>query len=500
MRRVITKRFARAFGLALLAKLGLAKAAWMVFVFCAATAIVSQATTTFTTLASFDGTDGSQPLYMAPVQGIDGNFYGTTSEGGANGYGTVFKITPSGTLTTLYGFCSQPNCADGQLPYGGLVLAPNGNFYGTTYEGGANCLDEEGCGTVFQITPAGTLTTLYTFCSQAGCADGAHPYAGLALATNGDFYGTTEAAGAHLNGTVFKITPSGTLTTLYSFCSQPNCADGAEPHAGLVQATNGNLYGTTTDGGLADAGTVFEVTAAGKLTTLHSFCSQAGCTDGQTPLGGLVQAANGNFYGTTSVGGANSYGTVFQITAGGTLTTLHSFDLTDGAYPYAGLAQATDGNFYGTTEGGGADGGGTIFEITAAGTLTTLYSFCSQSGCTDGEIPLGELLQATNGNFYGTTGGGGDNGAGTVFSLSVGLVPLVETLPTSGKVGAKVIILGNNLKGSTNVTFNGTAAEFSVVSNTEIKTSVPAGATTGFVTVTTPNKELQSNVVFRVTK
>jgi len=448
----------------------------------------------FTTRASFNGTGGANP-YAGLVQATNGDLYGTTEAGGANGYGTVFKITPSGTLTTLYSFCSQSGCPDGSYPGGGLVQATNRDLYGTTYSGGAN-----GGGTIFKITPSGTLTTLYSFCSKSACTDGQYTYAGLVQAANGDLYGTTAEGGANCFpyaclGTVFKITTGGTLTTLYSFCSQSGCADGYEPFAGLVQAANGDLYGTTYFGGASGAGTVFKITPSGTLTTLYSF------SDGQT-YAGLVQAADGDLYGTTYSGGANGGGTIFKITPSGTLTTLYSFcsqsGCTDGEHSRAGLVQATDGDLYGTTVNGGANGDGTIFKITPSGTLTTLYSFCSQSGCTDGEIPLAGLVQATDGDLYGTTEVGGLVYGGAVFSLSVGLGPFVETLPTSGKVGATVEILGTDLTGATGVTFNSAAAVFTVVSPSLITTTVPADATTGKVQVVTPGGTLSSNVPFRV--
>jgi uncharacterized repeat protein (TIGR03803 family) len=449
-----------------------------VILLCAATAVASSAQT-FTTLVSFNGTDGANPYYMSLVQGTDGNFYGTTSMGGANNYGTVFKVTSAGALTTLHSF----NKTDGAYPYAGLVQATNGNFYGTTNQGGAN-----NSGTVFEVTSAGALTTLHSFGTPPLSLDGGGPFDRLIQATNGNFYGTTNGGGANATGTVFKITPGGTLTTLYSFCAQPNCTDGGNPYAGLVQATNGNFYGTTVNGGANGAGIVFKITPGGTLTTLHSFS-----TDG-VPYAGLVQATNGDFYGTT-VYGANGNGMVFTITPGGTLTTLHNFNGTDGSRPFARLVQATDGNFYGTTYQGGANGGGTVFKITPGGTLTTLHSFNG----TDGAGPFG-LVQATHGNFYGTTYSGGANSYyGTIFSLSVGLGPFVKTLPTSGKVGAAVKILGTNLTGATSVSFNGTAAAFTVVSASEISTTVPAGATTGKVQVTTPGGTLLSNLAFRVT-
>ena len=393
---------------------------------------------------------------------------------------------PAQTFTTLYSF----NGTDGVYIIAGLVQGTNGNLYGTTEEGGAIAR-----GTVFEITPSGTLTTLYTFCSQSNCTDGQYPVAGLVQGTDGNFYGTTGNGGAGGDGTVFKITPSGTLTTLHSF----DITDGEDPRAALIQGTNGNLYGTTYEGGANGYGTVFKITPNGTLTTLHSFDKKSG----NYPVAELVQSTDGDVYGTTSAGGADRGGTVFKITPSGKLTTLHSFDVTDGATPVAGLIQSTDGNFYGTTLYGGANGDGTVFEITPSGTLTTLHSF---TGGTDGASPYAGLVQDTNGTFYGTTYEGGANGScdvtggcGTVFSLSVGLGPFVDTNPTSGKVGKAVKILGTSLTGSTSVTFNGTAATFTVVSASEITTTVPNGATTGTVQVVTPGGTLSSNVPFTVT-
>jgi len=407
------------------------RTAWGVIVLCSAITSVTSAQIV-TTLASFDGTDGAGP-YASLIQATDGNFYGTTEGGGAGDFGTVFKISLAGTLTTLYNFCFQSGCADGENPYAGLVQGSDGNFYGTTHAGGAN-----GVGTVFKITPAGTLTTLWSFCSYAQCEDGESPYAGLVQGSDGNFYGTTYEGGcvayfkhaclAEGEGTLFKITPSGTLTVLYSFCISTGCTDGANPYAaGLVQGSDGNFYGMTYAGGAYDNGTVFKITPSGTLTTLYSFCSQSGCLDGAYPIAGLVQASDGNFYGTTSAGGGSSIcaggcGTIFRITPQGTLTTLHIFcpqsGCTDGEYPQAGLVQGSDGNFYGTTQEGGANKYGTVFKITAQGTLTTLYSVCAQTNCTDGADPLAGLTQAVNGTLYGTTtAGGGTSNDGTVFSL-----------------------------------------------------------------------------------
>jgi uncharacterized repeat protein (TIGR03803 family) len=243
------------------------------------------------------------------------------------------------------------------------------------------------------------------------------------------------------------------------------------------------------------------------LTTLYSFCAQRYCADGANPQGVLVQGTDGKFYGATYSGGTNRNGTVFRITSSGMLKKLYTFCrhdyCTDGRAPWGALVLGTDGNFYGTTIGGGHHGEmrGTVFRITPSGTLATLYNFCSQGGssCTDGAKLFAGLVQGTNGRFYGTaTNGGANIYYGTVFSLFVGLGPFVATQPTSGEVGAHVKILGTKLTGATSVTFNGTAATFTVKSKSEITTTVPVGATTGTVQVITPGGTLSSNVPFRV--
>jgi len=265
------------------------------------------------------------------------------------------------------------------------------------------------------------------------------------------------------------------------------------------------IYGTTYFGGASTycpsvfvtCGTVFRITPSGTFKTLYSFCAQSDCTDGSSPNAGLVQASDGDLYGTTLYGGADNDGTVFKVTSSGVLTTLHSFQGTDGFFPYAGLVQATDGNLYGTTGSGPYPGDnlGTIFKITPTGSLTTVFAFPSENA---GDLPQSALLQDTNGNFYGTTIYGGTQTYGTIFSLSVGLGPFVKLQPASGKVGELVDILGNNLTGATAVSFNGTPAIFKVVSNALITTNVPSDATTGGVQVTTPGGTLVSNVSFQV--
>jgi uncharacterized repeat protein (TIGR03803 family) len=463
-----------------------------IFLLWATAALVTSAQT-FTTLASFDGANGESPYYVSLVQGTDGNFYGTTFYGGAhevNGVGgTVFKIAPDGTLTTVYSFCD--NCGWPEGPFAGVTLGADGNFYGTTRDGGttnsANCFWGD-CGTVFEVGPEGVLHILHSF---TGADDGSAPLYALIQGTDGNFYGTTST-GAAGSGTIFRITPGGSLTTLYQFPL------GTEPLGALVQASDGNFYGVTPF-------TVYQITPAGAYTTVYTFSGNA---NGIAPIAGLVQGTDGNLYGTTSYGGlynancGNGCGTVFKITLQGVLTTLLSFDGTDGAYSASPLIQATDGNFYGMTLSGGTGdcysdfgnyGCGTIFKITPAGVLSTLYDF-TQSGGNEGG-----LLQATNGEFYGTTEYGGTYQEGTVFSLNVGLGQFVETLPPSGKIGATVKILGSFLTGATSVTFNGTPATFTVNSKSEIITTVPTGATTGTVQVVSPRLgTLSSNVPFRV--
>jgi len=478
----------------------------ILFAFGFSTALISTAQASLTTLVSLDGVNGSWP-YMALTQGADGNFYGTTYEGGfsancifAGGCGTVFKMTAAGKLTTIYNFCSLANCTDGDNPVGSLVQGSDGSFYGTTSGGGTHS-----GGTVFQVTPAGKLITLYSFCASANCSDGEGPTAGLVQSRNGNFYGTTQLGGNNGGGTVFEITSTGNLITLYRFCAQPACTDGAEPMSGLVQATNGNFYGETLFGGTG-FGVIFEITPLGGLTTLFSFNG----TDGSAPLGGLIQAVDGGFYGVTTNGGTSGSlectggcGTVFKITAGGKLTTLYNFcssvNCVDGARPYGPLVEGTDGNFYGTTSDFDVNNG-TVFEITPRGTLTTLYSFCTLLNCEDGATPTVGLVQATNGTFYGTTSQSGSGGAGTIFSLSTGLGAYLKTQPSSAKEGATVGIFGQGFSGSSVVRFGDVqATNVKIFGTTFLTVKVPAGALSGPVTVTTGGTTLTSNQQFRVT-
>ena len=339
------------------------------------------------------------------VQANDGNFYGTTQfGGGASGEnGTIFRMTPDGRVAPLFYF----DGTNGSCPLAGLIQGSDGRLYGTAALGGSNANN----GTIFKITTDGfAFTLLHSFTG----ADGRCPMAGLVQGTDGSFYGTTAYGGASngTNGTVFKITSTGGFTPLYSFPS--NGRNGRSPLGSLIQSTDGNFYGTTSAGGASgENGTVFKITPSGTFSSLFTFND----ANGSFPAAGLVRAADGNFYGTTQLGGQNENGTVFRITPSGALTTLFFFTGPNGNYPVAPLALGNDGNFYGTTGGdaifGGANTFGTAFRITPAGGLTTLISFYS----TNGACPVAGLTRGNDGNFYGTTFQGGRNTGGTIFRL-----------------------------------------------------------------------------------
>jgi uncharacterized repeat protein (TIGR03803 family) len=450
---------------------------------------ISALSQTFTTLVVFNGTNGATPVDTPLVQGLDGNLYGTTLGGGVGGndQGTVFRITPAGKLTTVYSFCSKTNCADGSQPYGGLVLGTDGNFYGTSSQGGADGIS----GTIFKITPSGTLTTLHSF----NGADGAGSAAPMILARDGDFYGITENGGSNNSGTVFKISPQAAFTSLHSFVS----GEGFDSTGPLMQASDGNFYSTTELGGANGYGSIFKITPAGAYSTFYSFSS----IDGSAPAGGLIQATDGELYGTTYQGGAfntceNGCGTVFMISLAGVLTTVANLESTGPANPIAGLIQATDGNFYGSSYAGGISGDwGTVFEVAPSGSVTILHSFDGN----DGAQPYGPLTQDTNGYLYGTaTNGLGTDAQGTVFRETTRLVPFVSLIQSTGKAGQTVGVLGQNFSSVTNVSFNGTEAPFTIRSGTLVVATVPAGASSGFVEVKTASGAMKSNVPFHVVK
>jgi uncharacterized repeat protein (TIGR03803 family) len=392
----------------------------VLFLLMTATVLPAQ---TLTTLASFAGPDGNNSQ-AALLQTSGGSLYGVTVYGGDNNLGTVFQINPAGVLTTIHSFAGT----DGSNPWPALINGHDGFFYGTTHNGGSGSACGGGCGTAFKITPSGAITTLHNFTGT----DGGYPQGGLIQGTDGNFYGSTlndALGGCALGcGTIFKVSSTGAFSTLHKFTGG---ADGGYVYSTLIQATDGNFYGVTFTGGGADEGTVFRMTPSGTVTTIHDFClGGVPCPDGGNALGGLVQAKDGNLYGTTPRGGDGSCillgfegcGTIFQISLSGTFTTLHLFDLAHGGGPLSRMIQGTDGNLYGVTTNGGAssactDGCGTIFKMSTAGAYSVLYSFCSLSGCTDGSVPIAGVIQGPGGKFYGTTATGGASNMGVIYSL-----------------------------------------------------------------------------------
>ena len=356
--------------------------------------------------------------------------------GKLNGTGTVFSLDAAGTLSNFHAF----DGGDGAVPVAPLVRDAAGNFYGTAEQGGYYDY-----GTVFRLAPDGSLAVLHDFGSRD---DGVSPEGGLVFGADGFLYGTTSAGGYHDAGTVFRLATDGTGYTVgYDFGGSRD--DGATPNAALFSGADGALYGTTTDGGLYDYGTVFRLTTDGDYSILYDFDGK----DGDYPDASLIQATDGNFYGTTSGGGPYDAGTVFRITTGGALTTLYSFpSKNDGLQPEAALIQATDGLLYGTTYYGGTAGGGTAFAIAPdGGGFTTLHSFAG--GDADGANPAAAVLQARDGTLYGTTAYGGTSRVGTVFRLALGLpAPGTATTPT---VTAAV-------KGAGTASFGGHKARFLV--------------------------------------
>ena len=378
----------------------------------------------FTTLVSFTGTGGAYPganPYAGLTLGLDGNFYGTTALGGTNNQGTIFQLTPGGVFTSLLSF----NVTNGSNPYAALTPGADGFFYGTTFAGGVS-----NWGTIFQITITGAFTNLFSFIGADHPGQGANPGAALVQAADGSFYGTADYGGAYTNatqggygyGTVFRATTDGTVSVPAGF----NNTNGAHPSGGLVLGKDGNFYGTTTWGGRGISssfpgyGTVFKMTPDGTLTNIYMF---TGFSDGGYIYAGLVQGRDGYLYGGAFSGGAYGYGTLFKVSTNGVFTPLHTFNSSESGTPYGGLTEGSDGNFYGTAYG--AYGFGGLFKLTPGGAFTNLVSFNNANGA----HPDGVLVQGPDGNFYGTTSQGGAHSAGTIFRLSVPM-PAVFTAIT----------------------------------------------------------------------
>ncbi len=463
------------------------KSACFALVFCVVMRLPSSAQT-FTTLAYFE--NGSYS-FSSLIQGRDGDLYGTGNPGGAYGYGTVFKLARDGTLTDLHDFCQQPGCTDGGGSSVPLVLATDGNFYGAAGGGTYNL------GVIFKITPGGSYSVLHSFDGSNGSYPGA-----LVQASDGNFYGTTFG-GTSGAGTIFRMSPQGEVRTLHIF----NVSDGDGPNTPLVQGTDGYLYGTAYAGGAGECpsssppqgcGTVFKISTSAGFTVLHRFDYR----DGARPYAPVMQAKDGNYYGTTFEGAYTAWngcpygcGTIYRITPNGTLTVLHRFRFGDGGDTYAGLVQGNDGYLYGASPLGGNDSYGEVFQITPGSKFSITYGFSPESeggGAT-------AVFQATDGKFYGTYMAGYFLGA--AFGLDTGLGPFVSFVQPTAKVGSTVQILGQGLTATTSVTFNGVEAEsFIVVSDTYMTAVVPSGATTGSVVVTTPTGTLTSNRNFNITK
>jgi uncharacterized repeat protein (TIGR03803 family) len=453
----------------------------------AATGLQAQ---TYTPLYTYPETDTNNTGILSPglmSQGQDGQLYMTDASNGSANSGTVFKMSTGGVPTTLYTFCSQTSCADGSFPYGGATLGFDGNFHGTTHNGGASA-----AGTVFKITPTGRLTTQWSF---DNLTDDSVPFYPLLQGQDGNYYGISVGEYNGQYGAFFKVTAAGAFTTVADF----NFTNGDLPNL-PTQGTDGNFYGTTELGGSLSQGVIYKITAAGVITTLHNFAGYP--TDGALPVGQLVQANDGSFYGVTYKGGVHNQGSVFKVSATGNYVLLYSFNYSnptlDGAFPLAGLALGSAGDLYGTTQQGGKNlNGGTIFQITTAGVETILYNFCAQTSCVDGFGPQTPVVQHTNGKFYGSTTGNSLGGS-VFYSLDTGLGPFVSLGNWKNKVGKSIGILGQGFTGTTKVSFNGVSATFKVVSDTYLTATVPSGTTAGFVTVTTPTGTLKSNRKFLV--
>jgi uncharacterized repeat protein (TIGR03803 family) len=445
-------------------------------------AVVSANAQTYVDLHDFNcAIEGCGPTNVSLLaQGRDGNIYGTASSGGTHGDGTVFKITPKGALITLYNFSGS----DGYFPQGGLVLGMDGNLYGTTEFATNNA------GTIFKITPAGILTTLHTF--AGGTTDGAWPLTSPTLGSDGNLYGVTGVNQGTQTGIAYEYSPISGYKILGNLT---NSLPGSAFWAPLIRGIDGSFYSTTYAGGTNGSGTVYSLSSTGSVNVIYDFDT----THGGWGYAPVVQDSQGNLYGTEAQGGTLGGGVVFKVTTAGGITTLNNF--TDycpgqsyGCVPVGGLVLGSDQNLYGSTYRGGPGNDGVLFKITKSGTYTQLVTLDG----TDGAAIESTAIQHTNGIIYGVTSTGGAYGGGVLYSLNVGMKAFVALLFNSGKVGATVGVLGQGLKTTKSVLFNGKSATFKVVSNNYLTAVVPSGATTGFVTVKTSTSSFKSNRQFIV--
>lgn len=484
--------------------------------------------------ANGDGVEPSSGLTL----GTSGQFWGTSSGGGDNQGGNIFTVSSTGTFDILYSFCAETNCTDGGTPIAPPVQGMNGDFYGMTVDKGNLSIctyGNGGCGTIYKITPAGQYSVLHTFDQT----NGANPMDQLVLGTDGNFYGTTFYGGSvngvyNGNGVFFRITPSGAYTPVYTFCSLSGCLDGGQPTAGLVQGTDGNFYGTTICCGTHlysnyFGGTIFKITPTGKLTVLYNFCSQPNCADGGEASAGLIQGTDGNFYGTAVAGGETGNGTIFQITPEGVYTVLHSFDYTDGNVANSLLTQGTDGTIYGQTAAGGTGpcintGCGVIFSLDMGlSDYADPLTWYGDEGATIEILGSGltgttevtfDAISATfkvlNSNYLTAVVPSGA-GLGTIkittpkgvlsSRTNFHVLPHITSFtPTSGAVGTLVTINGTGFNQTTAVHFGNTVtSKFTVVSDIEITATVPTGAKTGPITVITKSGSAPSSKTFTLT-
>ena len=406
------------------------------------------------------------------AQGSDGNLYSTSLNGGTF-FGAIYKVSPTGVEKVINNI--------GFFPASGLTLGTDGQFYGTDQNGGTS-----NCGQVYKVTAAGKSTILHNF---NGTTEGCDPQSVPIQAANGLFYGTS-------NSVAYSVSSTGVFNILHTFTGP----DGTDPVGALVQGNDGNFYGTTFTGGSNNFGVIYKMTPSGAVTVLHNFDKNP---EGASPNFALIQATDGNFYGVTTAGGT-FYGTVFQITPGGAFTVLHTFtNGSDGSTPSGALVQATDGMLYGATAGGGTSNIGTIFSLTTSGaSYSVLFNFVQATGA----VPSSGLVQHTNGKFYGQTKNGGSSpncntaGCGVFYSFDIGSSGFLRLAKTSGVELSKVGIYGQGFaKGSSVVKFGGvTATAITLSGSTYILATVPTGAKSGNVTVTTGSTTLTSRQKFSV--
>lgn len=497
------------------------------------------------------------------TQGQDGNLYGTIGDDNANAAGSAFQMTTAGKFTRIYAFCALTACADGSGPWGGLNLGKDGNLYGTTSYRGA-----VGSGTAFKLTPTGTLVTLWNFDNKT---DGGAPWYPLLQGADGNFYaasstvyagdygafskitatgtqktlvdfnytngnnpnlptqgtdaifyGTALSGGSKGLGVAYKITAAGKITVLHNFVGYPT--DGTNPIGVLTQGNDGAFYGVTYAGGAKNLGSVFKITSTGVLTILHSFAGYP--ADGTYPRSGLILGSDGNFYGTTSRGGKTNNGMLYRITPAGVLTILYSLcaqaNCTDGFGTSTPLMQHTNGKFYGSTSGNSLGGsylyslnaGLTPFTrlVTRSGKVGTVVGFLGQGFTTVNSVSFNGVAATfkfvSDTYITATVPAGALTGTVTVKSPTATLksdriflvTPQVKSIaPATGPVGTKVTITGVSLKQTSKVTIGGKAATFTVVSDTQVTATVATGAKTGAVAVTTAGGSANSPTKFTVT-